>query len=138
MNPTWTSDDGRISLFLGDCLEVLPTLAPGSVDACVTDPPFGVRADAWDDMNEQEFCRFSMAWLAHARRLTSTLLSFFASGMPFLRLCEFIYPRTRQLIWHKPLGSQYAGSSDCRMWYAYEAIAHCWEQERWEVVQPKN
>jgi hypothetical protein len=58
--------------------------------------------------------------------------------MPFLKLCEFIYPRTRQLIWNKPIGSQYAGSSDCRMWYAYEPIAQCWQPEKWEVVQPKN
>lgn len=125
-------------LYCGDCLEILPTLAPGSVDAVVTDPPFGVREDAWDDMNEQEFCRFSMQWLSQTRRLTPNLVAFFASGMPFLRLCEFIYPRVRQLIWNKPLGSQYAGSSDCRMWYAYEPIAQCWQPEKWEVVEPKN
>lgn len=29
-----------VTLYEGDCLEVLPTLAPGSVDAVVTDPPF--------------------------------------------------------------------------------------------------
>lgn len=29
-------------LWCGDCLEVLPTLAPGSVDAVVTDPPYGI------------------------------------------------------------------------------------------------
>ena len=31
-----------VSLYLGDCLEVLPTLEPGSVDAVVTDPPYKV------------------------------------------------------------------------------------------------
>lgn len=40
MIPTWERDG--IQLFLGDCLEVLPTLAAGSVDAVVTDPPYGV------------------------------------------------------------------------------------------------
>ena len=29
-------------IYRGDCLEVLPTLAPGSVDAVVTDPPYGI------------------------------------------------------------------------------------------------
>ena len=29
-----------VTLYLGDCLEVLPTLAAGSVDAVVTDPPY--------------------------------------------------------------------------------------------------
>lgn len=31
---------GDCTLYLGDCLEVLPTLEAGSVDAVVTDPPF--------------------------------------------------------------------------------------------------
>jgi len=38
MIPTWQSGD--VTLYLGDCLEVLPTLAAGSVDAVVTDPPY--------------------------------------------------------------------------------------------------
>ncbi len=33
---------GDCTLYHGDCREVLPTLAPGSVDAVVTDPPYGV------------------------------------------------------------------------------------------------
>ncbi len=43
MQPTWESKCGTVQLYLGDCLEVLPTLAPGSVDAVVTDPPYGVE-----------------------------------------------------------------------------------------------
>jgi adenine-specific DNA-methyltransferase len=31
-----------IDLRLGDCLEVMPTIPSGSVDAVVTDPPFGI------------------------------------------------------------------------------------------------
>ena len=33
----------NVDLRLGDCLDVLPTLAAGSVDAVVTDPPYGVN-----------------------------------------------------------------------------------------------
>ena len=35
---------GDATLYLGDCLEILPTL--GKVDAVVTDPPYGI-ADVW-------------------------------------------------------------------------------------------
>lgn len=42
MTPTWKSECGRVELYLGDCLDILPTLAPESVDAVVTDPPYGV------------------------------------------------------------------------------------------------
>jgi DNA modification methylase len=41
IEPTWESKDSSVQLYLGDCLEVLPTLAAGSVDAVVTDPPYG-------------------------------------------------------------------------------------------------
>ena len=42
MQPTW--EQGDVQLYLGDCLEVLPTL--GSVDAVITDPPYGMDYDA--------------------------------------------------------------------------------------------
>jgi site-specific DNA-methyltransferase (adenine-specific) len=42
----WQTDDGAIRLYLGDCLEILPTLEAGSVDAVVTDPPYGISYDA--------------------------------------------------------------------------------------------
>ena len=29
-----------VDLHLGDCLDILPTLADGSVDAVITDPPY--------------------------------------------------------------------------------------------------
>ena len=39
---TWES--GGVKLYLGDCLDILPTLEAGSVDAVVTDPPYGMNA----------------------------------------------------------------------------------------------
>ena len=32
-----------VTLYCGDCLEVLPSLEAGSVDAVVTDPPYGIK-----------------------------------------------------------------------------------------------
>jgi len=40
LQPTWQTSDGSVRLYLGDCLEVLPTLE--GVDAVVTDPPYGM------------------------------------------------------------------------------------------------
>jgi site-specific DNA-methyltransferase (adenine-specific) len=42
IEPTWQTADGRVRLFRGDCLEVLPTLEAGSVQCVVTDPPYGI------------------------------------------------------------------------------------------------
>jgi site-specific DNA-methyltransferase (adenine-specific) len=53
---------GDATLYLGDCLEVLPTLAAGSVDAVVTDPPYGCNKAEWD-------AAFPMAWYTEAKRI---------------------------------------------------------------------
>lgn len=43
LSPYWQSDDGRHVIYCGDCLEVMRELEPGSVDAVVTDPPYGLN-----------------------------------------------------------------------------------------------
>lgn len=47
MTPTWQTDDGAVQLYLGDCLDVLPTLS--GVDAVVTDPPYGIGLQCADE-----------------------------------------------------------------------------------------
>jgi len=121
-----------------DCLDFLRTLPDGSVDAVLVDPPFGVRDDAWDDMTPYEFARFSMAWIAEARRVAKEMVSFCVSDGPFRRICEMVYPRVRQAIWYKPPGSQYAGASEARLWFAHEDILHCHDKESWSSVKPKS
>lgn len=60
-------DDGTVSLYLGDCLDVLRTLPDESVDAVVTDPPAGISfmGRDWDgDLGGRD------RWIAwHAERL---------------------------------------------------------------------
>jgi site-specific DNA-methyltransferase (adenine-specific) len=37
-------------LYHGDCLDILPTLVAGTVDAVICDPPYGTTACAWDSV----------------------------------------------------------------------------------------
>ena len=46
--PTWTSPCGRATIHHGDCLDVMRSMPDGSVDAVVTDPPYGVNYAEWD------------------------------------------------------------------------------------------
>src|SRR5690606_2945218 len=56
--PDWQSDDGSVRLYCGDCLDILPQLPKGCVDAVVTDPPYGIntksdgngKLDPWADL----------------------------------------------------------------------------------------
>lgn len=38
------------TLYLGDCLEYMRTMEPGSVDAIITDLPYGTTACSWDEI----------------------------------------------------------------------------------------
>jgi predicted RNA methylase len=127
---------GRATLYLGDCRDILPTLP--KVDAVVTDPPYGVRDDDWDDMNEREFARFSMGWLSEAALLAKEMIVFGYVDSAVHRLCQMLYPRVRPLIWAKPAGSQLSGASERKRWFAYEAIFHCHAGDTWGVVEARD
>ena len=45
---------GKIDLRLGDCLEVMKTIESGSIDAIITDPPYGTTACKWDSVIDFE------------------------------------------------------------------------------------
>ena len=40
----------NIDLRLGDCLSIMPTLEAGSIDAIITDLPYGTTACSWDEV----------------------------------------------------------------------------------------
>jgi DNA modification methylase len=59
MQPTWTSKCGSARLYLGDCMDVLPEITTDSVDAVVTDPPYGISYEA-SKSRQQGITRFAM------------------------------------------------------------------------------
>jgi len=42
VTPYYHDESAGITIYCGDCRDVLPTLEPGSVDLVLTDPPYGV------------------------------------------------------------------------------------------------
>jgi adenine-specific DNA-methyltransferase len=63
---------GNATLYHGDCLEILPTLPPNSVDAVVTDPPyFKVKDSPWDRAwdKPEEFLQWLDTVLAEYHRI---------------------------------------------------------------------
>jgi len=47
----------KIDLRLGDCLEVMKTIEDNSIDAIITDPPYGTTACKWDSVID-----FDLMW----------------------------------------------------------------------------
>ena len=43
-----------MTLYKGDCLEVMKGIPDGSIDAIITDPPYGTTACKWDSVIDFE------------------------------------------------------------------------------------
>jgi hypothetical protein len=67
--PYWADED--VTLYLGDCLGVLPGLPDCSVDAIVTDPPYSLSfmGREWDSFTPAQFQAWCEAWAAECLRV---------------------------------------------------------------------
>jgi hypothetical protein len=125
---------GDATLYLGDCMEILPTLP--KVDAVITDPPYGVLDEAWDDMSRRELARFTMAWASRAAMLSDTAVIFFGERTRSVvsPILSALYEDVRQIIWNKMGGSV----AEDRMFYAFESAYFCHPADTWETAEPKS
>ena len=108
MTPYYQSD--RCTLYHGDSLAVLPTLGAGSVDAVVTDPPYGIntksdgmgKLNPWADLCNSSF--WYSAWFQECKRVSMAMWSCFnwRSMVTFQKAsCDIGWPIESVLVWHK-------------------------------------
>lgn len=121
MKPYYVDD--AVTIFHGDCRDVLPSL---NADLVLTDPPFMVRRDNWDTFASAEaFQVFTTEWLRRSNNGSHHLISFFtAEFLPILRASAIAaeWPYRRTLIWSKPAGSQFGGARRDGFWFDFELI----------------
>lgn len=91
---------GDATLYLGDCMEILPTL--GKVDAVITDPPYGIKANKQTlGKGKKEFDRggdWDDSVLELASCIAAAPLVCFWGGNYFTAQLP---PTNDWLIWHK-------------------------------------
>ena len=107
--------DDYVIIYHGDCKEILPELP--KIDLVLTDPPYGVRDDSWDD--KLEFNHFVQEWILRCI-VVAPIVVWFGSGNRFKYLVNDKLHRI--LVWNKPAGSQFAGASHNNLWYSSELI----------------
>jgi DNA modification methylase len=95
-----------VTLYLGDCRDILPSLDP--VDAMVTDPPYNYGKNYGTHNDAMPWGEFSQ-WLEMRMRLAADLLheggvAYFTCSSQMMAMCEtWSFLRFRQwLIWHRP------------------------------------
>lgn len=108
-----------VELYCADCLDKLPELADESVDAVITDPPYGVQAAGWDSEIPPQFVldeclrisRGPVIWFGAAP------IRCIAPTMKYSPLPD------RVLVWHLPFTLSKTGANG--MYYRWHPI-WCW------------
>jgi site-specific DNA-methyltransferase (adenine-specific) len=96
-------EESGITIYHGDCREVLPNLAV--VDLVLTDPPYGMTSNAWDIMPSMD------SWWALIRRICVGPVIFTAS-QPFTSIAVMsnLKEYRHEWIWVKNRGSNFANT----------------------------
>jgi len=91
-----------VTLHLGDCLDVLPTIEAGSVDAVVTDPPYNVGLKyATDDDNKPDYWAWCHRWFEMLRAASRGPIAI-TTGQTNLSMWASHFPPDWWLAWWKP------------------------------------
>jgi DNA modification methylase len=91
-----------IQIFKGDCLEVMKQIENGSIDAIITDPPYGTTACKWDSVID-----FELMWkqLNRIIKPNGAIVLFgsepFSSALRMSNIKVYKY----DWIWRKPKGT---------------------------------
>jgi DNA modification methylase len=91
-----------IKLYKGDCLEVMKTIEDNSIDAIITDPPYGTTACKWDSVID-----FELMWkqLNRIIKPNGAIVLFgsepFSSALRMSNIKVYKY----DWIWRKPKGT---------------------------------
>lgn len=111
---------GDAELWLGDCRDILPTLP--RVDAVVTDPPYGVTRQNWDEPFRQE-------WLDACRGVAPLVVAVNAARPDIQQHMLGLTPRADRVIaWRQPCVRPMSGM----FWswqpiYIWGSLSHCWD-----------
>ena len=91
-----------IDLRKGDCLEVMKGIESGSIDAIITDPPYGTTACKWDSVID-----FELMWEQLNRIIKPNGAIVLFSSQPFTSALTMSNPKNFKYdwIWQKPKGT---------------------------------
>ncbi len=94
------------TLFCGDSLLWLPTVADATVDLIIADPPYNLKKAEWDTFESQEiYIEWSLQWIREAARLLKPSGSLYIMGFSetladLKRPASKYFTSCRWLIWH--------------------------------------
>jgi site-specific DNA-methyltransferase (adenine-specific) len=139
-------DDGQIQIWHADCRDVLPTIAPGSVDLVLTDPPYSANthtgARTRNDDDPGPLVDFAPITLPELRDIIAETAkinrAWFVSTMDWRHIAAlsdappFGYRFIRFGVWVKPNGApQFSGDRPGPGWEAIAFLHRAGAPMRW-------
>lgn len=121
----------NVQLFCGDCLEILPTLPDGCVDAVIVDPPFGIGFKyATHNDTVEGYGDWLWSVLAEAERLCCPGSPVFVwQAMPNARRFSEWFPRDYRIF---AACKNFVQMRPTAMQYAFDPVIVWWTAgERW-------
>lgn len=116
----------EIKLYLGDCLEILPTLAANSVDAVFADPPFNIGKKYGSNSSSgdlrDDYRYWCEEWIAECFRLLKDTGTFYLMTLD------------RHLEWKMPIMAHYGKFINLVKWRNVSA-SHS-KRQYWSSCQP--
>jgi DNA modification methylase len=101
-----------VDLRLGDCLDILPTLADKSVDLVFYDPPYNIKKDYdgyKDNLSPEDYEKWMREIAYHAERVSRRGVVAYVGGK-LTRLLGNIYPTAHLIIVHKRAAGVFSGN----------------------------
>ncbi|MBM4425290.1 MAG: site-specific DNA-methyltransferase [Chloroflexi bacterium] len=110
------------TLHNGDCLQVMPTIPSGSIDAIITDLPYGTTACKWDTI-----IPFEPMWKEVKRVLKPNGVFITTASQPFTSALIMSNPAVfkYEIIWEKDKPSDFVLASKRTMKYHENIIIFC-------------
>jgi DNA modification methylase len=88
-----------------DCVEGMRLLPPDSVDLVLTDPPYNITQNPWDQFDDVDFLLFTEQWMREAYRVSKggfMLMFWSQQKMHLLDKINTRWKRKRMIIWNMP------------------------------------
>lgn len=94
-------EEKGITLYQADCLEAMRLIPDASIDACITDPPYGTTACSWDSV-----IPFAPMWAELKRIVKKNGAIVLFGSQPFTSALVMSNPQAfkYEWIWHKEQG----------------------------------
>jgi len=99
MKPDYESPG--VQLYRGDCLDVMPLLGDGSVDAVITDPPYGTTKCKWDEVIPLDGMWERLKGVAGPN---SAIVLFATQPFTSILICSNVKMFKCDWVWKKPKG----------------------------------